>query len=213
VALEKLLELIPGIPSWFYKNTFLFTPTLSSSMERPLPHGWEKKLDASGRTYYVDHINRKTQWERPQEDFEEPAPYLQSNSYDSTELNNTADMVESDADNHSEGHSTLSSSERSSSLSPARSDEEEESTDGSKTAVTSYFVNNNDIQDFAIDILPFRVRSFPDSQCFRCSAKLNTSFTVKHHCRCCGEVYCKKCCSYRCDMELPDDEYDEGIAI
>ncbi|XP_070499559.1 E3 ubiquitin-protein ligase Nedd-4 isoform X4 [Chironomus tepperi] len=31
----------------------------------PLPNGWEERQDANGRTYYVDHIRRITQWERP----------------------------------------------------------------------------------------------------------------------------------------------------
>lgn len=30
-----------------------------------LPHGWEERQDANGRTYYVNHIGRCTQWERP----------------------------------------------------------------------------------------------------------------------------------------------------
>ncbi|CAG5014926.1 unnamed protein product [Parnassius apollo] len=31
----------------------------------PLPPGWEERQDANGRTYYVNHIARSTQWERP----------------------------------------------------------------------------------------------------------------------------------------------------
>ncbi|CAH0724146.1 unnamed protein product, partial [Brenthis ino] len=31
----------------------------------PLPAGWEERQDANGRTYYVNHIERSTQWERP----------------------------------------------------------------------------------------------------------------------------------------------------
>lgn len=31
----------------------------------PLPPGWEERLDANGRTYYVNHLARSTQWERP----------------------------------------------------------------------------------------------------------------------------------------------------
>ena len=31
----------------------------------PLPQGWEERQDANGRTFYVDHVNRRTQWERP----------------------------------------------------------------------------------------------------------------------------------------------------
>lgn len=30
-----------------------------------LPAGWEERQDANGRTYYVNHIERSTQWERP----------------------------------------------------------------------------------------------------------------------------------------------------
>ncbi|XP_031328083.1 E3 ubiquitin-protein ligase Nedd-4 isoform X1 [Photinus pyralis] len=31
----------------------------------PLPPGWEERQDANGRTYYVNHLARTTQWERP----------------------------------------------------------------------------------------------------------------------------------------------------
>lgn len=37
-------------------------PTESNS---PLPEGWEERTDANGRTYYVNHNARTTQWERP----------------------------------------------------------------------------------------------------------------------------------------------------
>ncbi|PNF34617.1 E3 ubiquitin-protein ligase NEDD4 [Cryptotermes secundus] len=30
-----------------------------------LPHGWEERQDANGRTYYLNHIARSIQWERP----------------------------------------------------------------------------------------------------------------------------------------------------
>lgn len=33
---------------------------------RSLPQGWEERQDANGRTYYVNHIARFTQWERPE---------------------------------------------------------------------------------------------------------------------------------------------------
>ncbi|XP_013380651.1 E3 ubiquitin-protein ligase Su(dx) isoform X2 [Lingula anatina] len=31
----------------------------------PLPEGWEKRVDANGRMYFVNHKNRTTQWEDP----------------------------------------------------------------------------------------------------------------------------------------------------
>ena len=30
-----------------------------------LPVGWEERQDANGRTYYVNHTGRFTQWDRP----------------------------------------------------------------------------------------------------------------------------------------------------
>lgn len=33
--------------------------------EDPLPEGWQERQDANGRTFYVDHINRRTHWSRP----------------------------------------------------------------------------------------------------------------------------------------------------
>lgn len=31
----------------------------------PLPPGWEERQDANGRMFYVNHIGRTTQWDRP----------------------------------------------------------------------------------------------------------------------------------------------------
>jgi hypothetical protein len=31
----------------------------------PLPPGWEERMHTNGRRYYVNHIDRTTQWERP----------------------------------------------------------------------------------------------------------------------------------------------------
>ena len=33
--------------------------------DQPLPDRWEARQDANGRTFYVDHSNRHTQWHRP----------------------------------------------------------------------------------------------------------------------------------------------------
>ena len=30
-----------------------------------LPESWEERQDANGRTYYVNHVTRTTQWEQP----------------------------------------------------------------------------------------------------------------------------------------------------
>lgn len=38
-----------------------------SQTNNGLPLAWEERQDANGRTYYVNHILRTTQWERPTE--------------------------------------------------------------------------------------------------------------------------------------------------
>ncbi|KAL4228206.1 neural precursor cell expressed [Mactra antiquata] len=45
----------------------------NSYSQNRLPHGWEERVDANGRTYYVNHDRRCTQWERPTEESEEAA--------------------------------------------------------------------------------------------------------------------------------------------
>ncbi|CAB3376534.1 Hypothetical predicted protein [Cloeon dipterum] len=42
------------------------TAAATSSIEEPLPPGWEMRYDMYGRRYYVDHNTRSTSWERPQ---------------------------------------------------------------------------------------------------------------------------------------------------
>ncbi|XP_053664197.1 E3 ubiquitin-protein ligase Nedd-4-like [Anopheles marshallii] len=37
----------------------------SNGTTSELPQGWEERQDANGRTYYVNHVARSTQWERP----------------------------------------------------------------------------------------------------------------------------------------------------
>ncbi|XP_076304902.1 E3 ubiquitin-protein ligase Nedd-4-like [Tachypleus tridentatus] len=37
----------------------------STTAPPSLPTGWEERQDANGRTYYVNHVARTTQWERP----------------------------------------------------------------------------------------------------------------------------------------------------
>ncbi|KAM9328943.1 E3 ubiquitin-protein ligase NEDD4-like isoform 3-T3 [Gastrophryne carolinensis] len=41
------------------------TPHQQELPAPPLPPGWEEKVDNLGRTYYVNHNNRTTQWHRP----------------------------------------------------------------------------------------------------------------------------------------------------
>lgn len=45
------------------QNAVPDSPTVQQAL--PLPPGWEERVDANGRTFYVNHMARTTQWERP----------------------------------------------------------------------------------------------------------------------------------------------------
>ncbi|XP_062872237.1 itchy E3 ubiquitin protein ligase b isoform X2 [Trichomycterus rosablanca] len=45
------------------------TPVLArmpNASTEPLPPGWEKRVDQEGRVYFVDHVEKRTAWERPE---------------------------------------------------------------------------------------------------------------------------------------------------
>uniref|UniRef100_H3BIG6 E3 ubiquitin-protein ligase n=1 Tax=Latimeria chalumnae TaxID=7897 RepID=H3BIG6_LATCH len=39
---------------------------LSTVNQGPLPPGWEQRVDQHGRLYYVDHVEKRTTWDRPE---------------------------------------------------------------------------------------------------------------------------------------------------
>ncbi|XP_028397607.1 protein KIBRA-like [Dendronephthya gigantea] len=43
--------------------------------EVPLPEGWEKGVDSAGRTYFIDHVNKKTTWIDPRDRLTKPLTF------------------------------------------------------------------------------------------------------------------------------------------
>ncbi|XP_022524317.2 itchy E3 ubiquitin protein ligase b [Astyanax mexicanus] len=41
-------------------------PSRMSMATGPLPPGWEQRVDQNGRMYFVDHVEKRTSWERPE---------------------------------------------------------------------------------------------------------------------------------------------------
>ncbi|XP_047296495.1 E3 ubiquitin-protein ligase Itchy homolog isoform X8 [Homo sapiens] len=39
---------------------------LNPVTQAPLPPGWEQRVDQHGRVYYVDHVEKRTTWDRPE---------------------------------------------------------------------------------------------------------------------------------------------------
>lgn len=98
----------------------LRTAQTASSIGEALPPGWEERQDAIGRTYYVNHIARTTQWERPtatnsQQGSNEMAAAFQRRFHISNDPSDSQNSTGNSANNSnvdslsitSEGHASL----------------------------------------------------------------------------------------------------------
>ncbi|XP_055376199.1 E3 ubiquitin-protein ligase Nedd-4 isoform X2 [Condylostylus longicornis] len=101
------VSIISSAPSTFGNN----------STVEPLPPGWEERQDANGRTYYLNHIARTTQWERPtsvhstNQQVEAAASDFQRRFHISAD--DSENQRNQDSANNSGGNNSLSSSLRS----------------------------------------------------------------------------------------------------
>ncbi|KYQ88396.1 hypothetical protein DLAC_11094 [Tieghemostelium lacteum] len=62
-----------------------------STTKSSLPEGWEESTDGQGRTYYIDHLNKKTSWIHP--------------SFNITNMTNTTSSTSTAANNNSSNNS------------------------------------------------------------------------------------------------------------
>ncbi|CAH1797217.1 unnamed protein product [Owenia fusiformis] len=67
VELEDVEE--ENEPGWEMIDTASTTSTApEEELPQPLPPGWEERVDSNGRTFFVNHSQQTTQWERPTDD-------------------------------------------------------------------------------------------------------------------------------------------------
>lgn len=196
-----------------------------------LPQGWEEKVDNTGREYYIDHVNRTTQWERPVVSRESTlnAENLSQKNSKNDNTNGFGNIFSDNSNGPSRPPSvhfhqfpgmspakpaadTASVASGSSRMSKASS--YASSTGSTDIEPTAYFSNNFEIQNFAVELPPIRVSEKFRSTCFKCNSKFSPPFTTRHHCRSCGEIYCKKCASHKVRIPLSntgDAEYDDPV--
>ncbi|CDS36524.1 neural cell expressed developmentally [Echinococcus multilocularis] len=56
----------PGVnPLMLMSTSTIMDENNMEVAESNLPEGWDERVDQNGRTYYVDHIHKRTQWDRP----------------------------------------------------------------------------------------------------------------------------------------------------
>lgn len=172
--------------------------------QNALPSGWEEKTDQFGRLFYIDHNNRTTTWERPTLStaaaVSVPSPPVltsidgRSNSQ-RVSIAHYRESVESTASfsNQPVTFSTLSTLAFASEV-------------GQRT---SYFLNDPQLQQLAQEISPYRLPDKFRLNCLKCNVKFSL-LTKRHHCRSCGDIFCKKCSDNEMILRLPGEEYKAG---
>lgn len=160
-----------------------------------LPEGWEERTDPTGRKYYIDHNRKKTQWDRP-------APAVAKSPPPSLRRSTITDKGMSAASPIAPGQ-----------MMDLRTNSDDSGKYRSMPDVpqTSYFINNFELQQMANEILPGKLVTKPRNSCFKCHTKFMPPFATKHHCRSCGEVFCKKCSQHKVMLFLPDPEYSQPV--
>lgn len=184
-------------------------------MDEPLPPGWEEKVDFSGRKFYVDHNTRRTQWDRPRRENTEIAsaiavpynefdggnglyiPIAESRAVRIQEpIEVTVDHVAhidkwgSNSNNDITVIPEISTIQPSSPPIPihyASTHSINDSTNSINSASVSPDLTLDDIPPLLID----KDKDRPN--CIKCLNKFHVVFNHRHHCKCCGDIYCVKC--------------------
>lgn len=173
-------------------------------MEPALPEGYERRVDAEGRTYYINHNDRTTSWDPPVlSNFSLKKQFSVRPSLPGRELS----MIAQPAPQHptigsigrsmSEDHSVVSNTSKHS-FAP-------------DVTNTSYFLSNFELQTLALDIMPAKIITHVRNSCFKCHTKFLPPFNSKHHCRSCGEIFCKKCSQQKVKINFSDAEYAQAV--
>ena len=176
-------------------------------MTTPLPPGWEEKVDQHGRTFYVDHNRRVTQWERPS-----PTPYNPSvSSYESRVVpppTRTEEILRSNSSGVERSKSPESNQ--------AAMNVVDHYLGNGRTQThvpRAFFSESEELQELAMEILPARIPDKDRPFCVKCQTKFQPPFQKRHHCRSCGDVYCNKCSDNKATLVLPGSEYLEPVRI
>lgn len=101
---------------------------------------------------------------------------------------------------------------------PTETKEESSSSSSSKTTSAAYLrvtapTTEIDLQNLAASIAPTRVPDTERAGCAKCGNSFVRVLLLRHHCRCCGDVYCNACSTHRAILRLPGDEYSAQVRV
>ena len=196
------------------------------NMDSPLPPGWEEKTDATGRKFYVDHNTRRTQWDRPRREPESIAaavavPFNEFNGGNGQYIPiaesravRIHEPIEVTVDHVVQIDKWGSNSNNNNNITvipdvntiqptsppipipiPIQYASIHDSTNSNNSASAAPDLTLEDIPPLLID----KDKDRPN--CIKCLAKFHVVFNKRHHCKCCGDMYCVKC-SHKVTVQL-----------
>lgn len=189
------------------------------SSKDPLPEGWEERVDDIGRVFYVDHINRKTQWDRPtnmqatlltKDQLSEATTHQSSITNNAPLLKKKSSFFGNMLSRKDSGSSKAQTSIQVAMTSPVPHDAvsvSSKKSNGSQSNISeiepsNYYIDNVELQDLCLSLTPLLKSTSNQNatSCFRCNSKFVPPLNTKNTCRCCGQSYCKKCISKKINL-------------
>ena len=204
-----------------------------------LPSNWERLFDqASGKHFYIDHVNKVTTWERPKvvEKTKKTAGMatgfgiIPESALDRN-INNNNNINSSSSTSKKKIMASTATSATSPTWqyygsNPPPSTTHSHSTNNAYTAAaaatskpsSTIIQNNDDIStkyyhenyiDFSVQKVPDRLRV----SCPSCNIIFSMPLKRRHHCRVCQDVFCDACSSHRVSLPFDGEEYIKPVRV
>ena len=161
----------------------------TTAIENELPNGWEEAIDPkTGKTFYINHSERKTTWERP-------VAYSSSSSSVNNSASDYTNLPALTLNRYGSHKKWI------------------DPTHGSRFSSNKY--NKSNSKNNNPPLLDFSTVKVPDTlrpTCPSCHAVF-TTLKRRHHCRLCGDVYCDGCSSGRAVLPLDGEEYSKSVRV
>ena len=212
---------------------------VNSATESDLPPNWERlKDEASGKYFYVDHVNKVTTWEHPGKSISAGSSDIYGQQQVDAKPKGTATgfgfIPETATISYGSGNATAASTTTARTNTTTTSRNWGMSNPPPSTAhahthshldsssYSSYKPSSNAVDDKSTEyyssVLPkidFSVVKVPD-KLRSCCPSCDMIFTLskrRHHCRLCGDVFCDSCSSHRVLLPLGGTEFDKPVRV
>eukprot|EP00499_Haloplacidia_sp_CaronLabIsolate_P001770 CAMPEP_0196781562 /NCGR_PEP_ID=MMETSP1104-20130614/9794_1 /TAXON_ID=33652 /ORGANISM="Cafeteria sp., Strain Caron Lab Isolate" /LENGTH=739 /DNA_ID=CAMNT_0042151795 /DNA_START=1 /DNA_END=2217 /DNA_ORIENTATION=+ len=211
---------------WANDQTHETSWTLPTSV-MALPPRWEMQLDPSGKPYFIDHNSRTTTWDDPRVTFllrqqqvppaqppQSAQPAQPPSGSEPASAHTPAHSAVAAPDIGSAAASAYPQPELASTPEPAPEPAPSAAEEAKATETAIAGAMSGALAAGASPASRLPVTDLPDAytdKCMQCDASVGSIFARKHHCRCCGRIFCSSCTSQTAMVPLPseDGKYDK----